>query len=374
MIEGQSILIARKTAKSMRKSVWLELNKAIERLDVGHLIKIHKTDMTFESLVSKGSITLVGLDDSERLKSITPIRDNAFNVCMIEEATEVSEFDYQQLLIRQRGLSDFPKKMILLFNPIYRQHWIYRLFFEDKVPTDIQEFEYDNVSILKTTYKNNKFLGEEEKQTLENLKFTSPYHYQVYCLGNFGVLGELVFENWAVEDFDYEDIQGEIRVGMDFGYAADPTTIIFLKLNKKLRSIYVYHEEYGHEWTNDRIAEVLKPALFYNAQPNTVVYADSAEPKSIKDLSNKGFSIIPAKKGKDSIRKGIDFIKQYKLIIHPDCDHLIDELNQYTWKTRDGERTNEPIDKFNHCIDGCRYALSHDSAAGGKIQFTKMKL
>ena len=174
-------MIARKTSKSMRKSVWLELNKAIDRLGVTNMIKVHKTDMSFESLVSKGSITLVGLDDVERLKSITPMKDNSFNVCIIEEATEVSEWDYQQLLIRQRGISNFPKKMILLFNPIYRQHWIFRLFFEGHNGSTDKYYETDEISILKTTYKDNNFLGDEEKKSLEDLKYNSPYHYQVYC-------------------------------------------------------------------------------------------------------------------------------------------------------------------------------------------------
>jgi len=375
MLQGRSIIVARKTAKSMRKSVWLELNKAIYRYKLQDYIKVHKTDMVFESLVGNGSITLVGLDDSERLKSLTPLKADAFDTCMVEEATEISEMDYQQLLIRQRGISEFPKRMILLFNPVFRQHWIYKMFFEGIWLDTDKHFEDEKITILKTTYKDNKFLGEEEKQTLENLRITSPYHYEVYCLGNFGVLGNKVFNNWEIHDFEWDSKLLEfleIKIGLDFGYVNDPTAIILSKHDPVNKIIYIYHIDYGYEWTNDKIYDKLKKTLYDKARLTTSIYADSAEPKSIKDLYSKGLNVIPAKKGKDSIRKGIDYLLQHKIIVHPSCNEIIEEFNQYTWKERDGVPTNEPINKYNHCIDALRYSYSREAAAGGKIIFTRI--
>jgi phage terminase large subunit len=374
MLEGRSIIIARQTLKSMRKSVWLELTKAIYRFKVQEYVEFNKTDMFIECKMGNGSITLVGLDDVERLKSLTPAKADSFDTCIIEEATEIQEYDFQQLMIRQRGRSPFPKRMILLFNPIFRNHWIYKQYFEgDWIDGKDTYIEQEDKLILKTTYKDNKFLGEEEKKTLEDMKRTSPYHYEVYCLGNFGTMGNKVYENFYVEPIEWENMGYETHIGLDFGFTNDPTAIVFSKYNKNDKIIYIYHVEYGYGWTNDVICEKLREAMNEYAPNSRVeIIADSAEPKSIQELLNNGFNVTPAYKGKDSIRKGIDFLQQHTMIVDPHCKEVVEEFNQYVWIERNGIVTNEPINKYNHCCDSLRYSYSRESSASGKIVFARM--
>ena len=176
-----------------------------------------------------------------------------------------------------------------------------------------------------------------------------------------------------VEDFDRDDIEGEIHVGLDFGYVNDPTAVVYSIMDKKHKRIYIYAEEGGKEWTNDKIYEIMKISMYTNANPNSIIYADAAEPKSIKYLQAKGLLIKPAKKGKDSILKGIDYLSQFKIIIHSNCSEIIDELNQYTWIEKDGEPINTPINKFNHWIDALRYSYSVEASGSSKLSFSRMK-
>jgi phage terminase large subunit len=145
-----------------------------------------------------------------------------------------------------------------------------------------------------------------------------------------------------------------IAYGLDFGYSNDPTTII---------GVYKYNDNliidelvYETGLTNQNIANRLKS---YDIKSEEI-YADSAEPKSIKEIKNYGFRIMPTTKGKDSINYGIQLLQEKKIYITKKSKNVIEEFQRYMWKKdRAGETLNVPIDDFNHCIDAIRYvALS----------------
>ena len=157
---------------------------------------INKSDMVITCKLNNKQILFCGLDDVEKVKSITPM-DGVLERIFIEEATEVKREAYLQLKKRLRGRTQHSKHIFMAFNPILKTHWIYKDFFgqwEDNKTV----YEDEDKLIVKTTYKDNIFLTADDRKLLEDE--TDPYFYNVYSLGNWGVLGNVIFKNWRVED------------------------------------------------------------------------------------------------------------------------------------------------------------------------------
>lgn len=137
----------------------------------------------------------------------------------------------------------------------------------------------------------------------------------------------------------------------------DPTVIISVLVNVEEKKIYVFDEFYKTGMFNRQIFEVLKKKNLLGYH----MFADSAAPKDIAEIKRLGARYLkPAKKGKDSINHGIQFLQGYKIIVDPRCKHTIEEFENYGWKKIKGtnEYENKPMDNFNHCMDALRYAVS----------------
>ncbi len=175
---GHRILVCRKVARTLRESCFEQLRGqlAADYPDSGY--SVNKSDMTI-TFDNGSEIIFAGLDDVEKLKSIYNISSE-----WIEEASEITEADFNQLDIRLRGKRKYYKQIILTFNPISIQHWLKRRFFDK---------EDERARTHESTYKDNRFLDEESVQTLEAFKDTDEYYYTVYCLGMWGVTGQSVF-------------------------------------------------------------------------------------------------------------------------------------------------------------------------------------
>jgi len=222
-----------------------------------------------------------------------------------------------------------------------------------------QEFISEDVSILKTTYKDNKFLTEDDVKALENE--TDKYYYEVYTLGNWGILGAVIFKNWHTEDLT-EHIKrfDKWKCGLDFGFAHDPAGLIVTHYDKKKKTIYVFDELYETELTNDILAEEIRKKI-----NREYVVCDSAEPKSIKELKRHNVNSLGARKGKDSVNYGIQWLQQQTIIIHTKCINAISEFQQYKWKEdRNGNVLKVPVDLNNHLIDALRYAYEDEMRNG----------
>lgn len=174
--------------------------------------------------------------------------------------------------------------------------------------------------------------------------------YNVYGLGQIGSLQGVVFDDWQIIDKIPENAKLE-AYGCDFGYSNDPTTItaIYTLDNK-----YYFDEViYQTGLTNGEIAKLFKAK---GGDIYTTIYADSAEPKSIKELNDYGLNVVDALKGRDSIMYGIQKMQQDRFYVSKQSVNLIKELRNYVWDTdKSGTKLNKPIDAFNHCIDGIRY-------------------
>jgi len=353
---GRNWLVCRQVGRTIRGSVAQEINRIITEWGLQQFFSVNKTDGTI-TCVNGYQIIFSGLDDVEKLKSITPAK-GAITDVWVEEATETAQDSIKQLLKRQRGGNPkTPKRLHMTFNPILQQHWIYQTYFSGIGWMDEQKkYKTPELSILKTTYLDNKFLTSDDRKGLE--QETDSYYYQVYTLGNWGVLGDVIFTNWRVEDLSQmHDQFTNRRNGLDFGFSSDPAAVGVSHYDKMRKTIYFYKELYETGLTNDVLAERIKEMI-----GDERIICDSAEPKSIQELNNHGVAAVGAKKGKDSVNFGIDWLKQQTIIVDRTCINLINELQQYHWKKDAGGNSLKiPVDKNNHLIDGgLRYAYEDD--------------
>lgn len=361
-LSGRNTLIVRQVARTLRGSCWNEVNKAIRRLGMQRFFTVSKTDLTITARNNGAQMIFAGLDDVEKIKSLTP-RRGALTDVWIEEATECAWKDFKQLDKRLRGRSRHEKRLTLSFNPVSRSHWIYKEFFSI-FREDRPYAESGAVSILKTTYRDNRFLTDDDRAALENEK--DPYFYQVYTLGNWGVTGGVIFTNWRVADIP-PDAPGETRMGLDFGFAADPCGFVLLRYDRKQKRVLAEAEIYEKGLTNLHLSRLLLPYA-----PRGPIACDSAEPKSIAELQALGVRAYPVKKGPDSVVHGIQWLRQQEIVVSPACPHLQEELSRYQWQqSPDGQTLSRPRDRDNHLIDAMRYALENDMEA--RFAFTASK-
>lgn len=363
VINGVNWLCCRNVAATIKRSVFNEITKSISSMGLMGYFSINKSDMIITCNLNDKQILFAGLDDSEKIKSITP-QNGVLERIFIEEATEIKRDAYLQLKKRLRGKTEHSKCIMMAFNPILKSHWIYQEFFKEW-RDDITHFESDNygatkdkkgysICILKTTYKDNVFLTKEDKDLLENE--TDPYFYQVYSLGNFGILGNVIFKNWRVEDLTEQIPKFDnIYCAADWGYSIDPNAFIKLHYDSKHKKIYIFDEWYQAGMSDDEIVRVGK--RFFG---NNYVACDSSEPKTIDYLVMNGIRAYPVKKGADSINRGIRWLQGHEIVIHKTCQNTKNEFEIYHWQeTKDGTPMAKPVDANNHLIDALRYSLEN---------------
>lgn len=332
-----SFLIVRKVAKTLRHSNFSLFLSLINSWKLEKYFKINRTDMTIEFIPNGNKLLFFGLDDVEKLKSIAGITG-----IWIEEASEITQNDFTQLDLRLRGMTWNYKQIILTFNPISSEHWIKTHFFDAKKP---------KTAILKTTYKDNKFIDREYKEILEKLKDENPTYYKIYALGEWGVLKGLIYTNWEViNDDEFPREYDDEFYGVDFGYN-NPSAVVLVRM--KDNNCYIKELLYQTGLTNSELIEYLKTN--YPFLKNISGFLDSAEPDRIKDFRKNGFRVYPAKK---SVKDGIDEVLSHKLFITKSSFNVIKEIKTYVWQEdKDGKPLDEPVKINDHAMDAIRYAI-----------------
>lgn len=358
ILQGErNYLVCRAVARTIRRSVFNEINRVIRNWNIAHLFNVNRSDGIITCQENGRQILFSGLDDTEKVKSITPEKGVITDI-WIEEATETDRNSVKELYKRQRGGDpETPKRLTMSFNPILQSHWIYDEHFKSVAWADDQtEYQADDLSILKTWYIHNRFLTPEDIADLEGEE--DEYYRNVYTFGNWGVLGNVIFKNWRVEDLSEMRNQfTNYRHGGDFGFSSDPAAIVQTHYDTKRKTIYVYDELYELGLTNDILAQRTIKMIGKDA-----ITWDSSEPKSIAELQQHGVNAASAKKGKDSVLHGIQWLQQQTIVIDKNCINMRNELQQYKWKEdKDGNATVQPIDKHNHLIDALRYAYEGDA-------------
>ena len=261
------------------------------------------------------------------------VRGPRRHILFVNEANNVPKETFTQLEIRTEDL------IIADFNPT-SHFYLHDLIGDSGVAFDI------------STYKDNRYLAESVVRSIESKKNKDANWWRVYGEGQVGQLEGLIFPEFEQIDRFPDGLQ--VRYGLDFGFTNDPTALI--RIGVTADTIYLDECIYDTALTNSDIGKRMDQHL---KRYESIIFADSAEPKSIVEFKRMGFNIRPAPKGPDTILFGIDYIKRYNVKVTKRSIGLIKELRNYRWeKGSDGSFINVPIDLFNHAIDATRYGLS----------------
>lgn len=342
--EPIKVLVCRRYATTIRNSCFALFKEILSKWKLMEYIKIRETD--FNIRFPNGSeIIFIGLDDETKLLSLTNI-----STIFIEEVYEVSKEVVEQLNLRMRGKAN-NQQILMAFNPISKHHWLYD-FCEVSPP---QSFYFS-----KTTYKDNPFLSPAYIQSLEELIQRNPAKARIYTQGLWGVPSEgLVLTNWTAEQFDIHTLlevhQLEHRCGMDLGFV-DKTAIIDSWYDAPARTIYITNEFYKSGCQLSELAD----AITSMGLAKSKLSIDAAEPRTIQFFRLQGINAVPCAKGKDSVKAGLMFLQDNKLVVSPSCVNLITELENFSYikSKQTGEYTDDTTHEWSHAIDALRYGYS----------------
>ncbi len=342
----------RKIFADIKDSQFATLKWVISHWKLEDLFYVTHSPMEITCVKNGNKIIFRGLDKPYKTKSILN------PTCVwFEEGNEIGFDEYTKTTTSLRGPSGSKLREIITFNPEQEDDWINEYFFPPKETYEKTNEPYnyiksirDNATILHTTYKDNKWIKDDEINKLESLKDIDDNYYKVYTLGHWGgALKGLVYTNW--DTYETEP-NGQVVYGLDFGYN-DPMALV--KVTRKENDLYVREMFYKSGWTTSEFIEEL-PKLIHDKY--TEIYADH-EPDRIEEIYNKNYNIYPADKGANSIKSGIDFIKSFKIHIHKDSHNLMRELKRYIYKQdKNGRSLELPVDFENHSLDAMRYAIN----------------
>jgi len=345
--KGHVVLFSRYSMTSAHSSIIPEFVEKIEMMGLDDDFRITKDEIinlkTGSKVMFKGIKTSSG-NQTAALKSL-----NGVTTWVLDEAEELTDeqtFDKIQMSVRVKTLQN---RIILIMNPTTKAHWIYERFFDGEQVEGGSNLTKGNITYIHTTYKDNKeHLNEEFLRDIYKLKNRRPDKYEHQILGGWLEKAEgVIFSNWRIGKFEKKELS---CYGQDFGFSNDPTTLVQVSINKETRTAWV-REMYGKTGLN--ATQTAHENKKYAS--TSLIVCDSAEPRLIRELKQKGCNMKPTIKKEGSILSGIALMQDFDLIIDPTSVELIKELNNYAWK----EGKEAPEDKYNHYIDAIRYALDY---------------
>lgn len=351
--KGRNLVCIRKSDITNRDSTYAELTGAIYRMfsvnaDKYWTIKQSPLQLT---CYNGNMIIFRGVNDEkqrEKLKSITFQKGKLTDV-WIEEATELTQADFEIIDDRLRG--ELPEDQFyqirLTFNPVNKNHWIKKVFFD--IPDE-------NVLTHHSTYLMNRFIDEAYKKRMERRKIVDPEGYQIYGLGEWGEIGGLILQNWEVADISQNPIDyDDFAIGQDFGFNHANA---ILSIGTKDDDIYITKEIYVYEKDT---SEIIQLAENKDIPKGKYMWCDSAEPDRIKMWLKAGYRAKGVDKGgsKGSVKAQIDWLKQRKIYVHPSCINTIKELQQWKWKKdeKTGEYLDDPVPFDDDAMAALRYGV-----------------
>jgi len=332
------IVCLREVQKSLKFSVKKLIESKIQSMNAGAYFEVQNEQI---KSVHGGHIIFQGMQDhtSDSIKSL-----EGFGVAWFEESQSASQrsLDLLRPTIRAPG-----SQLWFSWNPNLETDPIDKLLRGDNPPP--------GAIVVKANYRDNPWLPAELKAELEYDRQRDPDKFAHIWLGEYQRNSEArVFRNWTVEEFSRP--AGTVhRLGADWGFSVDPSVLVRCSIEGN--RLYVDYEAWqvGCEIVN-------LPELFM-AVPEAEkwpITADSARPETISHMQRNGFPRIrSAIKGPKSLEEGVEFLKSFDIVVHPRCQHLIDELTLYSYKTDPLTGDVLPLlaDKDNHVIDALRYAL-----------------
>ena len=343
--KGHKILFTRQTMTSAHLSIIPEFQEKIQLLESEDKFEITKTDIinkqSGSEIIFRGLKTSSG-DQTANLKSLQGVTDWVLEEA--EELTDEATFDKINLSVRQKGVQN---RIIIIFNPTTKEHWIYKRFFEQAGVEGGFNGVKGNVTYIHTTYEDNiEHLDQSFLDEVQRIKETNPKKYQHAILGGWLDKAEgVVFTNWQFGTFNPNGLQTSF--GMDFGFSIDPDALTEVAIDKTKKIIYIKEVIYERGLKTHVLAQLMKEKV-----GGGLIIADSAEPRLIDDLRYQGINIQPVKKG--TIESGIVRMQDYQIILDPQSTNLAKEFNNYCYLNKASKLY---IDDWNHGIDSARYNI-----------------
>ena len=345
---GHTILFTRFTLASAYISIIPEFIDKIETLKIENDFHITKDEIinkrSGSKILFKGIKTSSG-DQTANLKSLTNV-----STWVMDEAEElVDENIFDKIDLSVRNLKQ-RNRVIMILNPVTKEHWIYNRFFEDKGVMDGSNTTKDNTTYIHTTYLDNiDNLSSSYLNQIENIKKRRPEKYKHQMLGGWLAKAEgVIFNNWKIGQFKKVGVS---VFGQDYGFAADESTLVETNIDNTNKIIYLKECFYLKGLTTSEIA-----LLNMKHAKDHLIVGDSAEPRLLSEIKAKGCNVVKAIKGQGSITYGISLLQDYDLVIDNSSINLIKELNNYSWLEK---KSKTPQDKWNHLIDAIRYSVSY---------------
>lgn len=348
--------LMREIAGDIRESLWRDFKDRLEEDEIEHLFEINETAMsaicvpTGNVLLSKGFKKSSG-NRTAKLKSLA----GATHV-LIEEAEEIGKPDFNQLDDTLRTKKADNIQIIRIFNPPSKNHWIWGKY--NLTPAEIDGYyiatpkkDPNLLSVFSTYYDNITNIHKSSIEAYEGYKETDPEYYYTIIRGliSEGVRGRIYkhFQPTPTMPNAYPKFYG-----LDWGFN-DPVALVECELHNK--TLYVSEKVYQPGLLNSELSKIMTDLGIAKHAP---IYADSAEPKDIKEMRQLGWNVIPAQKGPDSVRNGIKFVKEYEIFATETSKNLWKEVEDYKWRLDQNKLpTNEPEDANNHLMDALRYAM-----------------
>jgi len=338
MDPNRRTVCVREVQKSLAQSVKRLLEDKIKKLGVESAFIVQES--MIKSAHGSGIIIFQGMQNhtSDSIKSL-----EGYDCAWVEEAQSLSQrsLDLLRPTIRKEG-----SELWFTWNPSQNSDPVDHLLRGDKPPPD--------ATVIEVNYKDNPWFPDVLRAEMEYDRGRDYEKYEHVWLGKYLQNSSTrVFKNWTVEEFE-TPVDATLRFGADWGFATDPTVLIRCFIEG--RTLYVDHEAYmvGCEIVNT-------PELFFQIPESErwPIVADSARPETISYMRSHGFpKIMAAVKGPKSLEEGVEWLKSYDIVVHPRCQHTIDELTMYSYKKDALTDAVLPVleDKDNHLIDALRYA------------------
>ncbi len=338
--QNKTIDIVRRTYPSLRISVMKDFFDILIKHKIYNRDDHNKSEGIYR--IGTNTFRFYSSDDEQKVRG--PRRDILF----LNEILEFKKMDVMQMILRTHEL------VMMDYNPSEEFHWVY-----DSILTR------DDVNFTKSTYLDNPFLGEKTVKEILRLKKTDPNMWRIYGLGERGVTLATIYSNWDYTDKNFDDFEGQEFFGLDFGFN-NPTAMIRVRYHEK--EIFFEQLIYKRQLTSDLVVgELDKLKAKGILTHDSTIFADGARPEIIEDIRKAGYNVQAAKKEKDSVLRGINFIKKHTVWLPKKSVDLIKEVRTYKWKVdKDDHVLDVPVDLNDHLCDAMRYALNEVSGYGGQ--------
>jgi len=319
------VSVVRKSFPSMRVSIMRDWVSILKELNIWDESRWSATEHIY-AFDNGSMVEFMSIDSAEKRKGSA--RDYLF----VDEINELSREDWFQLFIRTR------KKSIVAYNPSFGTN--------NYIFTEIQT--HPEADLFISTFRDNPYLENQIIEEIERLKVINPEYYKIYGMGmpgnNIGTIFSINLIDEVPENAEF------VAFGLDYGFTVDPTSLVAIW--KRDRDLYIDELIYEKGMVTSDIAQRLIDLEVGREE----IWADSAEPRLNEELYRLGFNVKGVRKGKDSIKLGIDLMMQYRLVVTKRSKNIVKEFGEYVWMVdKNGNFENIPVDYSNHAIDAIRY-------------------